>query len=520
MPRTQARSLALAAVFITLPTLSKIPSSEASSSSYGLRRLSQDLTDIFFIGDLHGDVHCARKWIERTGFIRNFDDNSPPDSWIWTGRSLDESTTKSDSGKGPIQNNENNSTGHEAMVFLGDYVDKGSNSVAVLNLIRQLETRFPNNIVAFMGNHDLFSLMDSTFGSDSGKAFGRPVHDYVHAFVHPEEYIESGFVQTREDDHEILNALHLGFQTAYEKGMHGRLFLSTNNNNNNGSGCEIGSDDMFCHVMPFQRNPALAERARERLRTWRKEYAIGMVDSGLVDWLTRRPLVAQVGDTLLMHGGINPAYLEIVLRNKGSFGKPPQLGAAPAELSNGDLLSSITNDVSYEFWSKQVINKPHSVQGPALQRDFRWGFILDLVQYRGYFDPKRGCQEANQVLNMLNDGQQSIQRIAVGHTPHQNAHEICRGKVLVTDSSLSRPFRQFGNMYCPIQDSLRKDQEISSSSKCFLPASKKCEGTISRLTRNLASDPWPQHVQRISLASEYELMRKEGAVQNSENDEL
>ena len=54
------------------------------------------LTELWFIGDLHGDVGCARQWVARSGLVA-FDAAGPR----WTGRA------------------------GSALVFLGDYVDKG-----------------------------------------------------------------------------------------------------------------------------------------------------------------------------------------------------------------------------------------------------------------------------------------------------------------------------------------------------------------------------------------------------------
>ena len=49
--------------------------------------------------------------------------------------------------------------------------------------------------------------------------------------------------------------------------------------------------------------PADAKRIRARLETWQVEYAKGLEETGLVDFLRARPLVAVVGDALVVHGG-------------------------------------------------------------------------------------------------------------------------------------------------------------------------------------------------------------------------
>ena len=81
----------------------------------GLRPLplwrDANLTRVFFIGDTHGDAHCAKEWVRRTGLI-----NFEAKPWIWTGSKIS-----------------------DAIVFLGDYVDKGPTSRQVLEFVREVE---------------------------------------------------------------------------------------------------------------------------------------------------------------------------------------------------------------------------------------------------------------------------------------------------------------------------------------------------------------------------------------------
>ena len=95
--------------------------SKAVSASPSLRLLRRNLTEIHWIGDLHADDTCARQWIARTGMV---DMESSP--WRWTGGA------------------------DSAIVFLGDYVDKGTRARAVLELVRALEEAFPEHVVAMM----------------------------------------------------------------------------------------------------------------------------------------------------------------------------------------------------------------------------------------------------------------------------------------------------------------------------------------------------------------------------------
>jgi len=120
-----------------------------------LRVLDDELTDIYFIGDLHGDVGCARQWVERTGAI---DFGNDPFASTSSLRSSSSSSTPRSSSSSPELDSAADSrsasafvtpstgewrwTGgvHTALVFLGDFVDKGPDSRAVGVLSRLLDT--------------------------------------------------------------------------------------------------------------------------------------------------------------------------------------------------------------------------------------------------------------------------------------------------------------------------------------------------------------------------------------------
>jgi len=87
-----------------------------------LRRLGGELTSVVFIGDLHADAGCAEQWLRQTKLV---DMESEP--WAWAGPP------------------------DAALVFLGDYVDKGAESRQALELVRKLQTAFPDNVEAMLG---------------------------------------------------------------------------------------------------------------------------------------------------------------------------------------------------------------------------------------------------------------------------------------------------------------------------------------------------------------------------------
>ena len=88
---------------------------------------------IWAIGDLHGDALCAQHWVGRTGLVANL--AQPPSAWVWT-----------------------DAAAH--LVLMGDYIDKGPRSKQTLKLVRALTRRFPSQVTALMGNHELNLLVD------------------------------------------------------------------------------------------------------------------------------------------------------------------------------------------------------------------------------------------------------------------------------------------------------------------------------------------------------------------------
>jgi hypothetical protein len=246
-------------------------SAAAGSGGGGtLRMLGPALSTVFFVGDTHGDAACCREWVRRTGLV---DLEQQP--WAWVGAA------------------------DTAMVLLGDYVDKGPQSRGVLEFVRELEQAFPTNVVAMMGNHDLFALLDATLVGTADRPMGGPVAEYTFAFPHPQEYVEAGWSPPRADDAELLAALLGGLQSVYSQHaqrsvrMPVRLARSELYR-------EKGWSDLFdSRFPPFRNDAALAGRVRSRVALWQDEYAAGLVDSGLAAWLRGRPLVAIVGDALV-----------------------------------------------------------------------------------------------------------------------------------------------------------------------------------------------------------------------------
>lgn len=296
--------LTLIALGITLIVIASL--SAAENLQNGLRPLPEwrdrNLKRIFFVGDTHADSFCAQSWIRRTGLI-DFESNP----WRWTG------------------DNES-----DALVFLGDYVDKGITARRNLETIRAVQQAFPDRVVAIVGNHDLFALIDTVLDPKVSKRPMRyPVSQYAYSFVHPQEFTESGWSPARHDDDELLAALLTALQLVYSKNYESKLLMP----------------DIFEQVPPFNRNASLGRRMKERFQTWEQEYAQGMVDSGLLEWLAKQPIVAAVGDALLVHGGVSASGLRSVLNR------------ASAQ-SVQEVLHDKTNEA---YWVRTFSNMLHDV---------------------------------------------------------------------------------------------------------------------------------------------------------------
>ncbi len=459
MSMTKIQSTLLLAIILSI--IASKPSKGAIASS-PLRHLSTNLTSIYFIGDLHGDVNCAKEWVKQTNLV-----NLTSTPYTWMGEDT------------------------EAIVFLGDYVDKGSQSASVLTFVRELQTTFTNNVVSILGNHDFFQILDASLDYDDSNPhpLGHPQHDYAYAFVHPEEYVESGYSPKREDDDEIMKALYDALEFVYDRQLEGSVRLCTSDS------CGKSNSehkDLFTSINPFRGNEELANKARERLRTWRVEYMNGLHKAGLLHWLIEQPVIAIVGDALLVHGGLSQGIINYVARNAKTNGESVE-----------DALYQMVNKPFRSFFEKNLgpvgEDKANSIKD-RLQGGYIFEIILSMVQHRGYFDSAKGCSEVESVIAQLQG--EKVNRICVGHTPRDYAEELCGGRLLASDSSLSRSFRAYGNLYCPLDKKfVIKDESKSNihGSCSQTPFVDKCEGSISVLKRESADYEWPNNVKHLTV---------------------
>lgn len=90
------------------------------------------------------------------------------------------------------------------LIFLGDYVDNGKYSYQVLNKLRQLEMKYPQQVITLLGNHDEW-FYDWLFTPNSSFNFN-DFFETINSFIGIERYSEL-FFTTQEDESPKLDNL-------------------------------------------------------------------------------------------------------------------------------------------------------------------------------------------------------------------------------------------------------------------------------------------------------------------------
>ena len=378
------------------------------SSSTGLQNT------VYVIGDTHGDAGCARYWVNRTGLIK-------------------------DDGDGPKWTDPTSS-----LVFLGDYLDKGPESRWTVEYVKSLTDLFPDRVHALLGNHELEVLRDRTHRVFGGKDTPVGYFQLGYASVHPAEYLNFLEPSDRDERKDILvvEALYNASVEAYGRGLYRSTYMVPDETIE-GSILRLvpAGDDNNSNI------DDLRSLVGERLRLYQKRY-LDALRTGTVlgTWLEQRPVVAVVGDTMLVHGGVRPEV--------------------------GQLLRTM-DDVRWlnQQWFEHA-------QEDKLQ-DFltttqAGQIVYSLVTYRGNHK-EDACAFLPHVLP------ENVKRLAVGHTPAASVRLRCEDDTfLALDSSLSRWFRNSGNEYC-----YGDRMQVSSNGKFQCrKKSEQCEGQIVRILSN------------------------------------
>ena len=302
-----------------------IRSSEATPFRRGLI-----METIWAIGDLHGDLHCARSWLRRTGVVNLT-------TWQWA----DENAR---------------------LIFMGDYIDKGADSRAVLELVKKLTTVFPSHVTALLGNHELNLLIDRT------RSPGDRYLDYAYAAAHPAQYTHWLPTDTARDppaERRVLDALYAALQQVYAHDLQARIRMAPTG----------GSS-----IVNLVAEEARADVA-SHLVEWQAAYMRGVAaDAPLGVWLQQRPTSALLGDTLFVHGGVPPNLL-----HERGISSARELAALHLAWRNVSAVVGASEAAA-------------SAIAMALATSPFLHDISELVEYRGYHDKARGCARVSNVL--------------------------------------------------------------------------------------------------------------------------
>lgn len=305
---------------------------------------------------------------------------------------------------------------------------KGPESKQVVEYVKQLTEEFPQTVTALLGNHEIDLLLDRD--PTRHKSWGGTGYfGLAYSSVHPAEYLNYLPRTPTSEDERVVEALYNASVEVYGHNLHQKMRLAPN----------VGEKS----VLQFIPNDELRELATEKLKEYQAAY-INAYRSGteLGTWLEMRPIVAQVNDTLFVHGGIS-GYGSALLREDGVDG------------------------VNRKFAS---MAHQQSLRG-FIEETQRGKIVYDMLTFRGNHQPEN-CQYLSQLLP------EGVSRLGVGHTPGDGVRVMCDGQFLAIDSSLGRWFRNSGNMYCPGQ------KTISASNGRFVCTEKvdQCQGQIVKLT--------------------------------------
>lgn len=127
-------------------------------------------------------------------------------------------------------------------------------------------------------------------------------------------------------------------------------------------------------------------------------------DSVIGGWLRRQPVMARIGDTLFVHGGIEPGHFDLDMDDAAiNAAYQASLGTPKEQLKQDPLLSRLYSGKTSPIW------------------------------YRGYFDGRLTTPEVVSLVQRL-----GVKRIVVGHTSMDEVGSYHDGRVIAIDSSIKR----------------------------------------------------------------------------------
>jgi len=417
-------------------------STSSSSGSNSSRNKTPIKKSTYIIGDLHGDVKCARYWVDQTGLVVPV----PPSS-----ASVDDELYTNGTGTSTEGRRRRWADPTSVLVFMGDYVDKGPTSRQTLEFVKELTEEFPHNVIALLGNHEMELLLDASEASTRWNGYA--YHNLAYASIHPSEYLNYLHPSDRrhKDDTLVIDALYnaaLKLYGAANPQLYYSIFMTPLPDvnvtvENARSSRSAISSSIISHIQPESIRPLVAQRLKLYQQRYMEHF---QRHTPLGNWLRSRPILHLTHDgTLLVHGGI-PINLAKVLLSKGL----PDI----KEINRQWVEEEYDQDNLYSFITETDIGQA----------------IYTMVTYRGnhYYST---CRQFQQLFNSM----EGVVRLGVGHTPSSTVRIRCNGTFLALDSTLGRWIRASGNEYC------RGDSTYTYGNFVCPKINDDCQGQIVRI---------------------------------------
>lgn len=221
-------------------------------------------SEIYVIGDLHGDAECGKYWVDKLGIV-----DRESQTWLKPKASL---------------------------VFMGDYIDKGPYGYQTLQLVKSLTDAFPDRVTALMGNHELELLRDR----DPSTEF-----KYLHmsySAVHPLEYLNFLQRDATPQDHQVLDTIVKLCMEIYARRWHEKVSHSPDLK----SSWKYGMRSIVEFLDEDMQRPV-----REKLFEYQNSYLNAFSSATeLGQWVERLPVIHVANKVAFTHGGLSEAVVE------------------------------------------------------------------------------------------------------------------------------------------------------------------------------------------------------------------
>lgn len=319
-------------------------------------------------------------------------------------------------------------------VQLGDIPDRGPDTRKIISLLQHLQKvaeRKKGAVHVLIGNHEAMNV------------YG----DF--RYVHPGEF--EAFV-TRQSKR--IQMLH------WENGVN---WIKENK--------------------PEEEWPEFDEAHRQ---AWFEQYPQGFVELAqawspggeIFEWMKEHNAVMKIGDTLFMHGGLGPAYLDWTISEIND--------SVREALANEDAsVTSILRNEDGPLWYRGLAQKPEHVEGAHVDA------LLEAFE---------------------------VKRIILGHTPQLGIiMPRFDGKVILADVGMSAHYGH-GQASVLIENGMA--YAIHHGNRVKLPTEGGLEGTIEYLEKIAAIDPDPSRIQRVIRATQAAIDARDQALLEPESPEI